>query len=61
MPTVDVLVGDDDPPQAVNRLRPITLTTSRSSSCDTLRRFFQPRKHRAAANVAPPGRNGFEL
>lgn len=46
---------EDDPPHPVNRLRPMTLTASRTIICRR-RRFLNPKRHRATANVAPGNR-----
>jgi hypothetical protein len=50
----------DDPPQPMNRLRPITPTVSRANIWKA-RRLLNPRKqHSATANVVP-GNSGLEL
>ena len=54
-----VLEDDDLPPQPVNRLSPITLTSSRRSSCKS-RLFFQAKKQSTQAKVAA-GNNGLEV
>jgi len=55
------VVGWEDDPQPVNRLKPMTLTASGSMIWRQLR-FLKPRKHRATANIAaPPGNGGLEL
>ena len=50
-------VGAVEPPQPVSCTRPTTPAIS-ARARSILRRFFQPRKPRAMANVTPPGRNG---
>src|ERR1035437_5445921 len=59
MVTVTVLGTLPGVPQPVNKLRPTTLTASRSSICK-VRRFLKPKKQSATANVAPPGSSGKE-
>jgi hypothetical protein len=58
--TVDTEDLADDPPQPVNRPRPITPTVSRANICKARRLLNPTKQHSATANVVP-GNSGLEL
>lgn len=57
--TVEVVACFEDPPHPESMPKPTAVTASASMIC-TLRRFLNPKKQRAIANVAS-GNNGLEL
>ena len=57
--TVEVVACFEDPPHPESMPRPMAVTTRTSMIC-TLRRFLNPKKQRASANVAS-GNSGLEL